>query len=175
MCIPQHHLSENLKNVFGKCSKPYKFVFNNIINFFLETYNTKGMQNITLRYSGGFLKTPTPGGVPVRMTSPGRRVKNCVSQAINSSVLKISCRVLESFFVFKKKKYLSNYYLRISKIHYSEIFRFIETCCIQFTCLVSPLTTHFKLRLCGSGISSRVTKAGPTNIERKTKKIGIFV
>ena len=41
----------------------------------------------TLRNCGGFMKTPTPGGVPVRITSPGRRVKNWVSQEINSSVL----------------------------------------------------------------------------------------
>ena len=31
----------------------------------------------TLRNWGwGFIKTPTPGGVPVRMISPGRRVMN---------------------------------------------------------------------------------------------------
>ena len=51
---------------------------------------------ITFRNSGGFLNTPTPGGVPVRITSPGRSVKNCVSQAIKSSVLNISWRVFES-------------------------------------------------------------------------------
>ena len=52
---------------------------------------------ITLRNSGGFLNIPTPGGVPVRITSPGRRVKNCVSQTISSSVLNINWRVLESY------------------------------------------------------------------------------
>lgn len=33
----------------------------------------------TFRYSGGFLKTPTPGGVPVRITSPGLKVINLPS------------------------------------------------------------------------------------------------
>ena len=29
------------------------------------------------RYCGGFIPSPTPGGVPVETTSPGCRVKNC--------------------------------------------------------------------------------------------------
>ena len=31
---------------------------------------------LTFNQRGGFLKTPTPGGVPVRTTSPGFRVTN---------------------------------------------------------------------------------------------------
>ena len=31
---------------------------------------------ITFKNSAGLRKTPTPGGVPVRMVSPGVRVKN---------------------------------------------------------------------------------------------------
>ena len=31
----------------------------------------------TLRYCGGFMPVPTPGGVPVVMTSPGNSVMNC--------------------------------------------------------------------------------------------------
>lgn len=32
----------------------------------------------TLRNSGGLRKTPTPGGVPVRMMSPGFKVMNLI-------------------------------------------------------------------------------------------------
>lgn len=32
--------------------------------------------DFTLRKTGGFLNTPTPGGVPVRNTSPGVNVTN---------------------------------------------------------------------------------------------------
>lgn len=35
---------------------------------------------ITLRKMGGFLKTPTPGGVPVRNTSPGANVTNLTGE-----------------------------------------------------------------------------------------------
>lgn len=31
---------------------------------------------LTFRNTGGFLNTPTPGGVPVKNTSPGQRVTN---------------------------------------------------------------------------------------------------
>ena len=34
----------------------------------------------TLRKTGGFLKTPTPGGVPVMTTSPGDRETNLQDQ-----------------------------------------------------------------------------------------------
>uniref|UniRef100_A0A480GU82 Fumarylacetoacetate hydrolase domain-containing protein 2B n=1 Tax=Sus scrofa TaxID=9823 RepID=A0A480GU82_PIG len=40
-----------------------------------------------LRKRGGFLNTPTPAGVPVRMMSPGQTVTNRETQAISSSVL----------------------------------------------------------------------------------------
>ena len=39
---------------------------------------------------GGLRKQPTPGGVPVRIKSPGRSVMNWEHQAISSGVLKIS-------------------------------------------------------------------------------------
>lgn len=35
---------------------------------------------ITLRKMGGFLKTPTPEGVPVRNTSPGVNVANLMAE-----------------------------------------------------------------------------------------------
>lgn len=34
----------------------------------------------TLRYWGGLAKAPTPGGVPVKMISPGSRVQNLLYQ-----------------------------------------------------------------------------------------------
>ena len=51
----------------------------------------------TLRnWGSGFMKTPTPGGVPVRMMSPGRRVMNCVTQEIISGTPNTSWEVFES-------------------------------------------------------------------------------
>lgn len=38
---------------------------------------------LTLRYTGGFLKQPTPGGVPVITTSPGDRVINLKFKSYN--------------------------------------------------------------------------------------------
>lgn len=35
---------------------------------------------ITFRNTGGFLNTPTPGGVPVRNTSPGVNVTNLTEE-----------------------------------------------------------------------------------------------
>ena len=78
----------------------------------------------TLRNSGGFLKHPTPGGVPVKIRSPGNRVQNFEHHETISSVLNTNCLVLES-------------------------------------CLVTPLTIHFKFKWWGSAISSGVTIEGP--------------
>lgn len=43
---------------------------------------------LTFRKMGGFLNTPTPGGVPVRNTSPGYRVTNLPSRQMNKAVQK---------------------------------------------------------------------------------------
>lgn len=37
---------------------------------------------LTFRNTGGFLNTPTPGGVPVKNTSPGQRVTNLQEKTI---------------------------------------------------------------------------------------------
>lgn len=39
---------------------------------------------LTFRKMGGFRNTPTPGGVPVRNTSPGHRVTNLCSRQTDS-------------------------------------------------------------------------------------------
>lgn len=38
------------------------------------------MHDLTFRKTGGFLNTPTPGGVPVRNTSPGVNVTNLAEE-----------------------------------------------------------------------------------------------
>mmetsp|Transcript_23902 Transcript_23902/g.66231 ORF Transcript_23902/g.66231 Transcript_23902/m.66231 type:complete len:334 (+) Transcript_23902:467-1468(+) len=48
-------------------------------------------------HRGGFRKQPTPGGVPVAITSPGRSVVKRETKAIMSSTPKTSSRVLESW------------------------------------------------------------------------------
>ena len=47
---------------------------------FLSRKKDTGERVHTLRKTGGFLKTPTPGGVPVITTSPGDRVTNLQDQ-----------------------------------------------------------------------------------------------
>ena len=91
------------------------------------TYRLLAMKknyNITFKNWGGFIKQPTPGGVPVKIKSPGNKVQNCEHQATTWFVLNTNCFVLEF-------------------------------------CLVSPLTTHFKFKLCGSPISFVVVIQGP--------------
>lgn len=44
------------------------------------------MHEITLRKMGGFLNTPTPGGVPVRNTSPGVNVTNLTEEKEKNTV-----------------------------------------------------------------------------------------
>ena len=53
-----------------------------------------------LSQTGGFRAMPTPGGVPVKIRSPGSRVKTCDRYAISSSTPKISWLVLESCIVW---------------------------------------------------------------------------
>ena len=48
-------------------------------NFHVTKKDT-GERVHTLRKTGGFLKTPTPGGVPVITTSPGDKVTNLQDQ-----------------------------------------------------------------------------------------------
>src|ERR1022692_4003200 len=45
-------------------------------------------------YTGGLRATPTPGGVPVKITSPGSSVKTCDKYVSNSATLKIIWFVL---------------------------------------------------------------------------------
>ena len=52
------------------------------------------------------MKTPTPGGVPVSIRSPGRRVKNLEHQDTNSSHLNTNCFVLEFCIVSPLTKHL---------------------------------------------------------------------
>ncbi len=42
------------------------------------------------------MNSPTPQGVPVRITSPGSSVKECEQKLISSATPKIICEVLES-------------------------------------------------------------------------------
>lgn len=51
---------------------------------FSEDWRTKRRRRfLTFRKTGGFLNTPTPGGVPVRNTSPGYSVTNLRSRRRN--------------------------------------------------------------------------------------------
>src|SRR5690606_10707102 len=90
----------------------------------------------SFRKRGGFMPIPTPGGVPVRMTSPGSSVKCCDRYEIRVGILKIRLLVLLS-------------------------------------CMISPLMDDVIRRLCGSGISSRVTSHGPSgqNVSRLLPRV----
>src|ERR1700758_591844 len=46
-----------------------------------------------LRNCGGFMPSPTPGGVPVMITSPGSMTKNCEQYQTRCSTPKIMVRV----------------------------------------------------------------------------------
>ena len=56
----------------------------------LETEAIRITYVLTFKNFGGFMNTPTPGGVPVSMTSPGNRVKNFEHHETSSSILKTS-------------------------------------------------------------------------------------
>ena len=53
----------------------------------LDDQKEKSQNFCTFRNSGGLRKTPTPGGVPVKMMSPGFNVMNLIKDNISTAEL----------------------------------------------------------------------------------------
>lgn len=51
------------------------------------------LEELTFKKTGGFLKTPTPGGVPLKNTSPGQRVTNLPGRRQRKVEMKVSFKM----------------------------------------------------------------------------------